>query len=79
MMYGWNADGGWGALWMILGMVIFWAALVMVVFLLVRSGDRGRSDDQPNAVEMLRRRFANGEIPKEEYEDRLRTLRELKT
>lgn len=77
MMYGWNASG-WGVLWMIVAMVIFWGALVSIVFLLVRSDGRGRSDSEPNAAEILRRRFANGEIPKEEYQDRLKILGETR-
>jgi len=79
MMYGWNGNG-WGIFWMILSMVVFWGALVAVVVLLVRPGDRGsktggRGED---AAELLRRRFAAGEIPKEEYQERLRILDETR-
>lgn len=79
MMYGWGAgSGAWGVGWMILSMALFWGILLAVLFLLVRSNDRRKGGDEPSAVDVLRRRFANGEIQKEEFEERMRTLRDLR-
>lgn len=76
-MGSWN-EMGW--LGMGVGMLIWGVVLVVVVWLIVRglmalerrepSRDRGDS-----AEELLRRRFASGEIDSEEYESRLAALR----
>ncbi len=81
MMYGWNA-GGWTVPLMILMMAIFWGGLIGLVLLAARGvarGDRGDAPDRaPRPTEILSHRFANGEITAEEYETRLKTLREIK-
>jgi len=73
-------DYGWGM--MIVGplmMLLLVAAVVVVVVLLVRwlgggpartAGDAG----QGRALDILRERFARGEIDKEEFEERRRLL-----
>ena len=76
MPYGWH-DGGWGVLWMILS----WALIVAIVFLVVRafsSGSPDRSDriDDPQAI--LDERFARGEISEDEYRERTRVLGEAR-
>lgn len=73
MFHLWN--GGWGVFWMVLSMVAFWGLLVAVVVMLVRPGDRGEKPSrEPDAIELLRRRFAEGQISKEEFEERLGVL-----
>jgi putative membrane protein len=71
MMWGWGY-GGYGNLLGWLGplvMVLFWAAAitgsVFLVRFLIRQGS-GR-DREDSALEVLRRRYARGEISKEEY------------
>jgi uncharacterized membrane protein len=76
-MYDWNG-GGLGIFWMILMMVAFWGALGAIAFFLIRPSDRGRDVRKPDAAEVLRGRFANGEIPKDEYQDRLKVLQETR-
>ena len=68
--------GGWWFMWIIpLGFLILFA-----VFLL-RGGPmcgwhRRRRDDRPEAaLDILARRFARGEITKEQYEEMKRTLK----
>ena len=74
MFHFWNGSG-WGAFWMILSMVAFWGLLVAVVVMLVRPGDRGeKTSPKPDAIELLRRRFAEGQISREEFEERLAVL-----
>jgi putative membrane protein len=78
MMHGWNpfmAFGSvWGVVWMLL-LVAFavWAAVAVTRALLPRSGgpDREPSDD---ALDVLRARYARGEIDEQEYRARLSTL-----
>ena len=61
-------------------MIVFIAVTVGVVVLLVRwLGDRRpdtRASAESNAVDILKERFARGEIEKEEYEERRRILRD---
>lgn len=77
-------DGGWGffgILWMLVPL-LFWGGLIaLVVWAVVRvTSSRGDSGDHGEraelAEEILGERFARGEIGAEEYEDRLRILRE---
>jgi len=51
---------------------LLWIALIVVGVLLWRRGDRGGS--RP-AEAVLAERYARGEIPEEEYHERLRVLR----
>ncbi len=82
-MWGWNwGNGGYGAwaspyLWIgPLVMVLFWiAVIVCIVFAIryfVRQGRRPGGED--TALEILKKRYARGEIGKEEYEERRRDL-----
>ncbi len=72
--------GGWWMLFGPLTMIIVVAAIVVLTVLLVRwlvgSGQAGA--DRPSAsktpLDILRERFARGEIDKEEFENRRRTL-----
>lgn len=75
----WGSDaGGW--LVMGIGTLLWVVVLVAVVWLVVRTinaADRRQSDgrgDRDQALDLLRRRFANGEIDAEEYEQRLALL-----
>ncbi len=67
--------GVWGS-FMMLGMLLFWgliiAGMVIGIRWLVRSGGDSRSD---TAMDILRQRYARGEIDKEEFEARRRDLR----
>lgn len=72
----WTEMGGWA---MGLGMVTWVLVLAVVIGFVVWLMNRaqGRRDDghAESAEEMLRRRFAGGDIDREEYERRLEALR----
>ena len=63
------STGGW--ILMMLGMVIFWGAIIALVVWAVRGGLGGRSD---TPEEILRKRLADGSISVEEYEQRRAAL-----
>jgi putative membrane protein len=77
MHWGWDA-GGW--LMMGIGMLFWLLVLVAVVWIVVRMitvADRRQADgrsERDEALDLLRRRFANGEIDAEEFEQRLALL-----
>ena len=77
MMWG-LGYGGWGGLgWMgPVFMLAFWALVitggVFLVRYLVRQGRGG--DRQESALEILKRRYARGEIEKEEFEAKRKDL-----
>jgi putative membrane protein len=73
----WWDDSGWGWFAMTISMIVFWALAAAVVIMLVRSSrDTGTVGDQADDPEqILRQRFARGEIDTEEYERRREVLR----
>jgi len=74
MMWGWDAGGGW--LMMGIGMLIWVALIALVVWLVIRAvGQRPGTAVSESAEDLLRRRYASGEIDAEEYQSRLETLR----
>ena len=72
MMYGWDISGlnGW---FMLAAMALIALAIVVSVWLIARRPATGPAAS-PSANDILRERFARGEITKEQYEDAKRTL-----
>jgi putative membrane protein len=62
-------------------MSLFWILLLGAgIYVLVRSlsrrkGGNGGRDDKPNSEELLKQRYARGEISHEDYETMLKDLR----
>ncbi len=78
MWYGMHGFG-WG--FGMIGMALFWIALVVAIVLAVRAfGDRARYAGPPQVppretpLEILQRRYARGEIEKAEFEEKKRDL-----
>jgi putative membrane protein len=66
-------DGGWGMGWGGMGMILFWGVLVLAVAFAVRwvrrqSGDGDARPSPESALDILKRRYARGEISREQYE-----------
>jgi putative membrane protein len=84
MMY-WNDGGmnGWGIGLMTVGMLLFWALLVLGVVALVRylrqtptaPPTTAGLSERPSPEQLLAERLARGEIDPDEYRSRLSTLR----
>jgi putative membrane protein len=76
-MMGWGYGMGW--FWTIV-MVVFWIAVIVGIIFLIKwlvistsAGGRGaRSEDSP--LEILKQRYARGEIDKEEFEEKKKDL-----
>ncbi len=67
--------GGFGFGWIF--MILFWVLVITAVFYTVRYLiDRGRTVtvEKDRAEDILRRRFASGEIDKKEYEEKMRLI-----
>jgi putative membrane protein len=74
---GWHwADGGWWAMGfgMLTWLLLLAIAVAVMVWLMNRNGSRHQPGGD-SAEEVLRRRYAAGEIDAEEYERRLSVLR----
>lgn len=76
-MMGWGYGMGWFWLFM---MIAFWIAVIAGIIFLIRwiaksSGPgRGESRAEDSALEILKKRYAKGEINKEEFEEKKRDL-----
>ena len=78
-MMGWGNHGygmGWfGGIFMIL----FWGLVIVAIVLVIRhfmggSGEGSYGQDEHDPLRILQKRYASGEIEKEEYEERKRVL-----
>jgi len=68
--------GGWGALG-ILHMVLWWVLIILGIVVLVKWLSGGRNQSRANsdrALDILRERYARGEIEKDEYDKRRQDL-----
>jgi putative membrane protein len=81
MMMMWPYGHGWGWGWMLGGwivMLVFWALVVVGIVALLRGlGGRSASDragHPETPLEILRRRYAAGEITREQFEEMRREV-----
>jgi putative membrane protein len=71
--------GGYGGMWfMPILMIVFWGLVIWGIVALVRGvstpSNTGNSSQSDSALGILKRRYARGEINKQEYEDRKKDL-----
>jgi len=68
----------WGGHWMFGGfMWIFWIAGLIALFFLIKGVVQQKSGDQKpkeSALEILKKRYARGEIEREEFEQKRKDL-----
>jgi len=83
LIWGWQGGGGgmmggFGWWWfMPIFFILFWGLVIWAVVALVRSrSEPGGSDSSTadSALEVLKKRYARGEINKEEYEEKKKDL-----
>jgi putative membrane protein len=71
----WDTNGHMGTGWwlvMVMWMVLFWGAVIVGVVWLARRGSSGwsRAEHRETPLEILDRRFAEGDMSADEYHDR---------
>ncbi len=79
---GWGTYGmmgsGWGMMgfgFMFLPMLLFWGAVIWLVVTLVNSASKSGQEESGSPLEILKKRFARGEITKRQYEEMKKELR----
>ena len=68
----WGYYDGWSWLWMAAMMVLFWGGIFAIAVYAIRAFTGPRGTDQ--AMDVLRRRFASGEITSDEFEKMRKAL-----
>lgn len=71
---GFGGMGAWGGFGMVLAALLWVGLLALMVWGLVRLGNSRTSPGEQSAREILRRRYARGEISATEYEQATRAL-----
>lgn len=67
--YGWGGMGVWGWIWMLINALIWIGILAGIVALVVRLLQQPAAKPRVEApLDILKRRYATGEISKEEFE-----------
>ena len=70
MMWGYFDGGSW--LWMAGMMVLFWGGIIVLAVIAIRAFTGAKSNDQ--ALDVLRRRLAGGEITQDDFEKTRKVL-----
>jgi putative membrane protein len=75
---GWGMMGGWSWLWMLL-MAIFWVLVIVGLVLLIRwlltsFKPTKEGPETSRALEILKERYAKGEITKEQFQEMKKDL-----
>ena len=76
MIHGWGMSWGWGGM---LFQLLFWLVIIFLIVwgvkqLAERSHNSNQLTRKDNALEILRERYAKGEIDKQEFESKKRDL-----
>jgi putative membrane protein len=69
MMYGYHFGMGWMLLGFVFWIFIITCAVLLVLWIIGKSGRGRRVQDEDSAVEILNKRYAKGEITKEQYDE----------
>lgn len=72
-MMGWHGMGYGGVFMWLIGIIVVG---LVVYFLVGETGLRGETKDEDEALRILKKRFARGEITREEYEEMKKKLEE---
>lgn len=76
---GWGMNGYWGGgswIMAIIG-IIFWVVIIIGIVYLIRwllMGGHQRWESHNSGIDILKQRYAKGEISKEEFEEKMKDL-----
>jgi putative membrane protein len=76
-MMGYGFDGGgFGGIWMLGGLLVMVGFVVLLVWAIgaMSRGGTSREPERPAALDILRERYARGEITAQEFEQAKKTL-----
>ena len=76
LMYGYHLGMGWMLFGMILWIFIVVCAVLVVLWLLRKSGKAMQSHKIDTALEILKKRYVQGEITREQYEEMKKDISE---
>jgi len=74
---GYGFDGGaLGWIWMLGGLLVMVGFVILIVWAVgtMSRGGSSREPERPSALDILRERFARGEVTQQEFEDARKTL-----
>lgn len=63
---------GWGIIGFPM-MILFWGAVIMIIIWAIR-GSRNSNENGKSALDILKERYAKGEITKEEFESKKKDI-----
>ncbi len=66
-MYGMGMFGGF---WML----VFWAVFIVLIICIVREVAGRKTDEKSKALDILKERYAKGEIDKKEFEEKKKDI-----
>jgi putative membrane protein len=75
--YGWGMGFGWGMGWLFF--ILFWVLILLGIVYLIKliSRDGRARTEEETPLDILRRRYAKGEISKEDFEKMREDLKKL--
>ena len=75
--WGWHPMWGFGGIFMMILMFLFWAAVIVGIVLFIRwlwAGKLPESLKGETALDILKKRYARGEIERQEFEEKKKLL-----
>ena len=76
MMYGYHFGMGWMLLGIIFWIFIITCTVLLVLWIVGKSGRDKRIEGEDSALEILNKRYVRGEITKEQYDEMKKTISE---
>ena len=73
-MMGWGFGWPWFIFMFIFWVAVFVALIFLIRWLIISSGQRGERHSEDSAIDILKKRYARGEINKEEFEEKKKDL-----
>ena len=71
---GWGAGGMMGSFWGGFMMIVFWVLIALLIMWLIREARGNGLQSGLKALDILKERYAKGEISKEEFETKKKDI-----